>query len=214
MDKSMWERYQVEMRFEDRLMGGVPKHSNVIKSWLEARMPTHAPPDATPLNELADQVAVAVQATEDAENKVWTGFMGETERGLYIPGFHLKAHLKDVANIAKAFLGEKNLKAKLADRLFVDDKEIWLGVKEPAGYWEHAVHIMTPQGPRSALKRTDYVVTPTLCATIRVFADGVITESLLQSLFEFGGTKGFGAERGLGNGRYQAKLSLIVVEGA
>jgi len=61
---------------------------------------------------------------------------------------------------------------------------------------------MTRQGPRSALKRNDYVERPRLEFVLRVLADGVIDEDILRTLFEYGGTHGVGAERGLGYGRY------------
>lgn len=223
----MWNRYGLELRFTGLLMGGVPKHPQLIQTWLEARAPTVAPPDATPLPELACRVVVAVHAEATEENKVWTGFQSD-DTGLYVPGFHLKAHLKDIANIARSIVGEKeseikNLKSKLADRVFVEEENLYLysrrgerwvdipagRVKEPTAFWEHPVHIMTMQGPRSALKRNDYVVQPTLRATLRVLADKVITEAVLRNLLNFGSMKGFGAERGLGHGRYEFTLSPI-----
>lgn len=205
----MWNRYSLEMRFGGLVMGGVPKHPDIIKSWLDARAPTRAPDDAIPLLELAEQVALAVQAEATAENKVWTGFMSDDEGGLYVPGFHLKAHIKDLANILKDTLGVKALKSKVADRAFVEEDKLYLGKTEPDGYWEHAVHIMTMQGPRSALKRNDYVEQPTVRASLRVLADKVVTEDVLRAIFDYGTIKGFGAERGLGHGRYEYTLTPL-----
>lgn len=67
---------------------------------------------------------------------------------------------------------------------------------------------MTRQGPRSALKRNDYVREPKLAFTLRVLDDKVITEDLLRDVLEYGGTHGIGAERGLGYGRYALVGSL------
>lgn len=66
---------------------------------------------------------------------------------------------------------------------------------------------MTPQGPRSALKRNDYVLKPTIHATLLVLTkDSFVTEARIRALFEYGSVKGFGAERGLGHGRYTFTL--------
>ena len=204
----MFTSYQVVLKFQGKLMGGVPKHPDVIKSWLEARMPTFAPPDAVPLVDLAAQVAEAVDAMSVEENKVWTGFKSD-DQGLYVDGYHLKAHLKDVANILQGQLGIKALKSKVANRVFVVEDKLYLGKMEADGFWEHAVHVMTMQGPRSALKRNDYVEQPSLSATLKVLDDNVITTKVLEFLFEMGAIKGFGAERGLGHGRYDCTLTVV-----
>lgn len=210
----MWKRYEVKLDFTGRVMAGIPKHPDIIKSWLEARMPTFAPPDAVPLEELADEVALAVSAVATQENKVWCGFMGD-ESGIYVPGFHLKAHLKDAANTTKDFQKIKALKSKVADRVFVEEDRLYFQqrgkkhVMTPDGYWEHAVHVMTMQGPRSALKRNDYVENPVIIAHLRVLEDNVVKESVLRELFTYGSVRGFGSERGLGNGRYEFELKAL-----
>lgn len=209
----LFKVYQVKMEFTDRLYGGVPKHPDVIKDWLEARAPSEAAfakmVDPKGLPELTEEVTASMTALAIEENKVWSGFQANGN-GLFIPGFHIKAHMKDNANICKAILGTLALKSKLADRVFVVEDKLPLGVMEPAGYWEHPVHVMTMLGPRSALKRSDYVVKPVLNCTLKVLNDKLITEEILRAVFTLGSMKGFGAERGLGNGRYS--YTLVPVE--
>lgn len=204
----MWLPYKLEMRLTGRLMAGVPKHPDIIKSWLEARAPTYAPPDAIPLLELAEQVAEQMEAVATQENKIWCGFKSD-EHGLYVDGYHVKAHLKDCANILQGHLGIRALKAKIANHVYVLEERCYLGKDEPDGYWEHPVHIMTMQGPRSALKRNDYVEAPVLKVQLQVLDDKVITQKLLESILDYGSVHGFGAERGLGNGRYTYALQMI-----
>ena len=205
----MWKEYQLVIKFKDKLMGGIPKHPDIIRSWLEARMPSEAAfqklENPVPLPELAEQVAEQVAAAAIAENKVWSGFKSDA-RGLYVGGYHLKAHLKDCANILQGYLGIKALKAKLSDRVLVIEDGLYLGKTAPDGFWEHPVHVLGPAGPRSALKRTDYVEGVTLTATLRVLNDGVITLKTLTTILEYGSLKGFGPERGLGHGRYSWEL--------
>jgi len=209
----MWNRYKVELCFVDKVMGGIPKHPDIIRSWLEARAPSEAAyarlDNPTPLAELAVAVAEEVNAEAVAENKVWSGFKGDST-GLYVDGYHLKSHLKDAANTLQKYQKVTGLKAKLANRVFVQEPKLYLGATEPAGYWEHPVHIMTMQGPRSALKRNDYVEKAKLSATLLVLDDQVITEHLLWDLLSFGSVRGFGAERGLGHGRYE--FTFVAIE--
>jgi hypothetical protein len=207
----MWQNYTLEMRFTGQVMAGIPKHPDIINSWLAARMPTIAPPDAVSVADLADEVADQVAAIATEENKVWCGFMSDIGKGVYVPGFHLKAHLKDAANVVKGTFkpddkAAKALKSKVADRVFVVEDRLYLGKQEPDGFWEHPVHVMTMQGPRTALKRNDYVNNPTLTATLRVLQDSVLPAGILELLLDYGSVRGFGAERGLGYGRYEFTL--------
>lgn len=206
---TLFTRYKLTLHLEN-LMAGIPKHPDLIASWLEARAPSEyafskrtAP---VPLDELAEDVAAAVHAEATEENKIWCGFKSD-ENGLYVDGYHVKSHLKDCANILQKTVAIKALKAKLADRVFVEEARLPLGYGAPAGYWEHPVHVMTMQGPRSALKRSDYVEHVDLHATLRVLEDRVITEATLRAILDLGAWKGFGAERGLGNGRYAYELA-------
>lgn len=213
----MWDFYKVTLRFQNRLCGGIPKHPGVIKSWLEARAPSEAAlerreqagEEITPIEELAEEVAGQVYAPtpEEQMSKVWAGFKHDEGMGLYVDGSHFKSHLKDCATVLSRMLDIKAFKAKLANRLFVVEDQVPLGKAEPDGFWEHPVHVILPgQGPRSALKRTDYVHRPTLTLHLKVLSDGMVTRKTLEQLLEYGETHGFGAERGLGNGRYEWEL--------
>lgn len=206
---SVWQRYQVVLQVQNEFMAGIPKNPDIIKTWLESRKPSEpalakrqaSGEQITPLPELAEKVAEEVSATPD-EDKAWLGFKSDAYKGLYIEGSNIKAHLKDCANILQKFLDTKAIRSKLADRVYVEDERVYLGKSEPDAYYEHPVHVMTMQGPRSALKRNDYVKAPRLEFVLRILADDVIKEDLLRTVFEYGGTHGIGAERGLGYGRY------------
>ncbi len=36
-EKSIWKKYDVELQFRDKLVGGVPKNPDVVKSWIDSR---------------------------------------------------------------------------------------------------------------------------------------------------------------------------------
>ena len=210
----MFENYQVKLQFTNELMGGLPKHPDVIKSWLEARAPRRKPENAVSLDVLEKQVEEEVDAEEIEENKVWCGFKGD-EKGIYVEPYQVKAHIKDCANQLQGLTKTKALRSKVANKVFIFPERIYLSkdsqafVKEPDAYFEHPVHVMTMRGARSALKRNDYILKAKIAFEIRVLMDGVISETLLRKIFEYGSLHGFLAERGLGFGAYEFRLKKI-----
>ena len=215
----MWKLFDLEMRFRDRLMGGIPKNPDLIGDWLKARMPSDsaivnrraAGETISSVETLAKEVEETIEAVEE---RAWTGFQTD-DNGLFVRQDHVKAHLKDCANVLRGMAEVTAFRSKLADRVFPEPPRIYLHVdsttddivQAPTDYWEHPVHVMTPRGKRSALKRTDYVEQPMIRLNLRVLDDGVISEKHLRDILEYGAVHGFGAERGLGNGQYEFTLN-------
>lgn len=112
-----------------------------------------------------------------------------------------------------------NLKSRLAERIFVENDKIRFmrdgkPVPKVDGDEERAIHVMTAQGPRTALKRCDFVNGPCeLKFTVRVLDDGLVDADLVETLLEFGGWNGLGADRSQGNGMFELK-SIVPVEAA
>lgn len=105
-------------------------------------------------------------------------------------------------------------------------------VTEPDGELEKPVHFSTAQGPRSALKCFDFVKPPSMIEiTLFVLASPVkrktkkkavegeapepepepeakpsVSVADLFKIYEYGGTHGYGGERGAGQGRYTFEL--------
>jgi hypothetical protein len=200
---NLWKEYKVSLQFTNEIMGGTPKSPELIWDWLEARKA----PDP---EKNAEEIEAGIDASED---RSWSGFQRQDGVGLCLRGYHVKAHIKDCANILRAMLPKRGKadgtevamawRSMVADRCYVVEDYIPLGAKEPSGFFEHPVHVMTRQGPRNALKRTDYVDKPTITFTLKLLADKVVTEEVLRQLFEYGGTHGMGSDRGMGFGRYE-----------
>ena len=214
----MWKFYDLKMRFRDRLMGGIPKNPDLIGDWLKARMPSDAAiAKRTVAGEAISSVETLTkeveQTIEAVEERAWTGFQSD-DHGLFVRQDHIKAHFKDCGNVLRVLAEVTAFRSKIADRVFPEPPRIYLYSQvtedifsEPDGYWEHPVHVMTPRGKRSALKRTDYVKQPMIRLTLRVLDDKTITEKHLRDILEYGSVHGFGAERGLGNGQYEFTLT-------
>lgn len=188
--------YGVTMRIKDRIVGGIPKNPAVIAQWIKTAMDKA---NKVKTEEIIKETVELMGADEYAE-KAWTGFKSHPEHGLFIEGRQVKAMFKEGANVIKKRIDIKNFRAKLAERMWVMEDMIPLGVKEPTGFDERPVHVMTRQGPRSALKRFDYVEKPEINFEIRVWNDGVITEDLLTVLIDYCAFNGLGAMRSQGEG--------------
>lgn len=210
----MWKKYEIQLQMTGRLAASLPRTKEEIQKMLENRMPVHPPADYVPIDELVDQVAERVgivTAEEGAEEEFkygWATFC-KNEDGLYYEGRCVRGHIKDCANQIRDFLEVKALKAKVANKVYVLTDVIPLGAAEPAGTEQRFVQVMTRLGPRSTIKYVDYLEKPTVTFRLYILDDGVITDEILNSLFEYGSVHGMGQERSQGWGRYTFKISQV-----
>lgn len=195
-EKKMYKYYEVEMKVKDRIVGGTPKNPEVIRQWIETSINKA---DKVKKEEIIKETVEAVGADEFA-GKMWTGFKSDSEIGLYIEGRQVKAMLKEGANVLKTILGVTAFRSKFAERAWVSPDKIPLGVKEPTGSDERTVHVMTRQGPRSALKKFDYVEKPTITFRLEVLNDGIVTRHRLDTVLDYCAKNGLGAMRSQGEG--------------
>ena len=207
--RSMWDHYTVTIQFVGPLAAAIPKHPKAILAMLEHRQPARVPKNATPLPELAEQVAEEVGADEEAP--VGYATFKSDEEGPYYEGRCIRGHLKDCAlQVASFFPETKNFRAKFVNRVYVQTDKIPLfnrygkeRIKTFSGPELRFIQVMTAQGPRSSLKQVDYIDSPRIQFTLAVLADGVIGEEHLRRVFEYGSVHGMGQERSQGWGRYQ-----------
>jgi hypothetical protein len=209
--KKMWLEYRVVMTFNRRLCGSVPMSRELIRPWLEARAPKKDPePGARGLDELEEEVAASVDETQMSEDeRVTLGFQADSN-GLFVRSGTIKAHIKDCANQIKDFLGIRNLRSKVANKVYIEEDPVYIMregeiLDSPDEEFERPVHVMTAQGPRSALKRIWFVSPPSeLSFTVKLLNDkGEITEDVIRQVFDYGGVHGYGGERGMGEGKYE-----------
>lgn len=170
-----------------------------------------------------------------ADSLLWNTFARDVEGRPCFEARCVKAFFKENANILKDVLaaeakaqgrGQKTKKdgsdggsvyntmyrAKVAEQLFVEGVYLPLMRRgEPLadvdGQAEKAVHVMTMQGPRNALKRFDFIDPErgpvSLAFDVRVLRDGVVTEHDLLRMLEHGQENGMGASRSQGCGRFK-----------
>lgn len=207
--KEMWNRWGVVLQVEGPFAAAIPKDPKEIAAMLEHRMPSKLPEDFLPLDQLAEQVIEEVEAEEGKPG--WSTFK-RNEQGLYYEGRCVRGHIKDCAGqVVSFFPNIRNFRAKFVNKVYVEDREIYLAKKEPDGTETRFIQVMTRQGPRSTIKLIDYVNSPRLEFTLKVLNDGVVGEEILRAVFEYGGTHGMGQERSQGWGRYEL-VELVLVE--
>lgn len=214
----MYRCYTLTMHVE-RLVGGIPRHPEIVKRWQEARFPRDKSKlgngDPQTPGEAADRTVDTLgdQAITDEDVEgIWTGFMEYPGGGIAIEGRQVKAMLKESANVLKALLPVRGkpipLRARLAERVFVLDRFILVG-DEPTGTVERAIHVMTAQGPRTALKRTDYVDDAVVVCTLKVLDDGIINDERLTAILDHASLNGLGTDRSQGNGTFTYDLAKV-----
>ncbi len=221
--KSQVSTYRVRLQVLDKMVGGVPSSPSVIRGWLKTRLELgdralqeladktlkERFPDRQPTaDELADAVMEA--GVEVSVN----GFKRHPDtKELVYEGRCMKAALKEWANsaypgtdwpgkskVASGF--RKGLMNTLAERVFVPEVYIGLGVFEPADVEERIKHLKTKEGPVSAINSVEFVERPLLEFTIRVHDDFLPMEAWGR-IWERGEEIGIGADRGRSDGKFE-----------
>lgn len=223
----MWTNLELTIKFTVPLCGGVPRNDDIVKQWVVLRKATetaHAKMDGP---QTLDQVAAERVATtdpidiDDEMSKVWVGFSRNVDGNLFVRGGALRAHLKDAAQVLGrifklgnvAGMGTVKLFAvKLKDALYVKEDQIVLlngdgnPTTEATGFRDATMSVMTAQGPRTCLKRVDYIAPCSMTATLQLLEGSEIKQRHIEKCLEYGAVHGFGQDRSLQYGRYDWTL--------
>jgi hypothetical protein len=213
---SPFDEYRVKVKLST-IAGGTPKHGDLLKGWIDA---TNKELSAEERAKLVDATKAELPDISEAkEAKSWVGFKSDGD-GLYIEGRQVKAMLKESANIIKKIaptrkdkkspngVGITAFKSKVADHVFVVETKIHLTkggepVKEKDEHEERPIHVMTAQGPRNSIKRTDLVHDAEIEFTVRRLNDAAVPEKALYAVLAYGQHIGLGADRSQGMGTFR-----------
>jgi len=203
--RNLYNVFRCTIVFRDRLCGGVPRNKELIKAWVTAG------------TEHDDEITVAqTQEAKDAiindvAEKSWIGFFEDPEKGLWLHARNVKAAFKQGASmlrITKDKIGSKQIFAEGSEIKGVDGSDrIYLDRKAPDGTDEKPIHVMTAQGPRTALKRFDYVTKAKISFEIWVLKTSDkekrhVGEDDLIHVLTFLQENGIGADRSQGEGKF------------
>ena len=176
-----------------RKQGTVTKDPEVYKTYIASKqIETRA------VEDLTDDETITV---EKIEERGWTGFhKDENTNELFIYNYMIKGFLKHAGNVLKAVVKIKALRSKLDDFVFILPRRIYLGQSEPDGVLERPLRVMTMQGPRVCLARSDYIKAgKELVFTIKLYPHPEIDWEVINQLLAYGEDMGLGQFR---NGSY------------
>ena len=238
----MWTTYRVRWEFVTQLCASVPGDPKMVEKWLGARAPSVRPPHSKSLDEIGAEV-IASQMEPEEEQEYTTLVFQRVNGVLAVRMATIKAHLKDCARQLQNYMqgyvkGDATLRVKVANGVYWPpaDKDIVTlngtpftpiltrdgkPVTEASGVRQKAIHVMTPTGPRSAIKTFEVVENAViefplsiLTAPARQVKRGkeilsvpgrpLIHDDDLKQLFLYGGVHGYGGERSEDGGRYAA----------
>ncbi len=211
--KTSWDPfdcYKIKMHV-DHIAGGVPGNPDMINAWIDAKNKEKTDEEKQKLKDAS--ITELPDLTEEKAQKNFVTFKRD-EEGLYIEGRQIKAMLKEAANIIKDKVGGVDrkggdtkgitaFKSKVADRVFVAEKKIHLGRTKPDRTEERPIHVMTPQGQRTSIKRIDIVDDATMEFTVRRFVCKEVPEKALYAVFAYAQNIGIGADRSQGMGVFK-----------
>jgi hypothetical protein len=216
-NSTRFARYHAEIQVRERLVGGIPKDADTIKQWLKARLEL----DDRAIIELAEETEQAMvddSGTRPSADALLDALAAKSggngfkrvDGQLVYEGRCMKAALKEGANVAfpgTSWPGKpsgirKGLMRYLAERVFVEEDSIPLGVTAPTHEGvERIKHIITPQGPRSAINIVDLIEKPHLAFTVRVF-DDCLHHEVWAGIWEALEDIGIGADRARSDGKF------------
>lgn len=214
-----YARYRVELQVHDKLIGGVPKDPDTIRKWIESRIAQGADLE---LQRVVDETVEAMKAEGRDPSKtdeLFDAVARATEGGngfkvvdgqLVYEGRCMKAALKEACNVAypgvrwpgKPEGVKKGLMRFLAERVFVEQLYIPLDRSVPDGTEQRIKHIITPQGPRSAINVVDFVSKPRVCFTLAVL-DDFLPDVGWGRVWQCAEEIGIGADRARSDGKFE-----------
>lgn len=204
--KALYDIYSCTIQFRDKVCGGTPKNPDLLRGWIAA---TTQHDDDTTTAQVDAAKAALLTPTEE---KSWNGFRGDNE-GLYLEARQIKALFRECATMLRVTVDKRGSKQifqhgfEIKGPNAAHSDRLYLGVKEPTGSDEGPIHVDTPQGPRTAIKRVDYVETPTITFQIWVLTTATaesrhIGEKDLIKMLTFAQENGCGSDRSQGRGKF------------
>lgn len=204
------DTYKVQIRIND-IVGGKPATSEIIEKWVDSTNKEKSDAERTKIKEA--HIETLPELTEGVAEKQSCIF-ARKDGELCIEARQIKSLLKESANIIKTIAPAGKgktapiaaLKSKVADQCFVRGEYISLGRTEPDEISERPIHVITPQGPRTSLKRTEIVKDVTIEFIIerkKGRDKSAVPEPVLLAILDYAQNVGLGAERSQGRGTFE-----------
>lgn len=229
-----WDRWVVEIEVYNRIVGGIPLipddpeiKSKMIDSWLkgqdvdnlEINPETGEPFEVTLAEKLKEDPDVPVKL-EDISG-LETGFKRDNT-SMYIEARLFKANIRESAQRLGILVKKRGSRQVIQHDIHVSSTECDKDQKirpydrdgnvilRPTGKDQRPISVMTRQGPRTAIKRFEYLSEKAhLTYVVRVLSggvgNGIVGEKELEEILMLGEDLGIGSDRSQGEGTYIVK---------
>lgn len=213
--------YDCEIEFESRIIGGIPvvpfgaDRADIYEKWARGQGVENDPSYEKPLPEaLAEDPDMPVLEEDSEIAGMMCGFRCDRE-GIYVEARQVKAALRESAQRLGLIVKQRGLRQVLQHDLHVravdGSQKLRLYrdggvVTEPDGEDQRPIAVVTARGPRTTIKRFEYVIAPTIRFRVMILAggvgDGLLNEDGLRRVLSFAGYLGLGADRSQGEGTF------------
>jgi hypothetical protein len=202
-NSDLYDMYEVTIQMKGKLCGGIPKNQEIISDWIKAR--TGFDDQKT-----ADQIADMEAHVDEQAEKSWIGFY-RNEDGICVECRGIKAMFKECASVLRITEQKRGCKQIFQHGFEIKSVSggdvIPLGREKADGFVESVCHVMTAQGPRSSLKRVDYVEKIAISFVVLVLRTTAqetrhIGEKEIRKILAFAQENGLGADRSQGRGKF------------
>jgi hypothetical protein len=195
---------KVEIKFVSPMLGTVAKDPEIYKNYIATKGAKARPDQEEEIEAEAETVDDEFRQDEgeNLEERGWTGFHKD-ENGLFIYDYMVRGFLKSALETLIENGAVKKIPAykKWIDRLvFVRPRRLYFGKDEPDFVSERALRVITRQGPRVTIARSDAVDTGTMLSfELELFSNKKgLTFDVLSLALAYGRYVGLGQWRGSG----------------
>ena len=207
--RPLYDIYRITITVREQLCGGMPKNKDVIADWIKSTTQYNDEQTKAQTDEAREALL------EETTEKSWNGFPGDKEKGIFLWARCIKAMFKECASLRRVTTEKRGSKQIFQHAFEVKaldgGSRVFLGKMEADGYNEGPIHVQTPQGPRTALKRVDYIQGP-IDISFEVWVMGThpsetrhVGEKDLVDMLTFAQENGLGADRSQGMGKFDVK---------
>jgi hypothetical protein len=223
--KEIWSLYDVRFNFLTDLCASVPANKEIVTKWLEAKEPKVKPAGGRSIAEIQEEVVATLAEGEETLEEQMEKSMLVFQRvdGVLVLGAStFRAHWKECAGkLSSLYIGkiqgERTFKQRVLNGVYHDETRYWIPIlnqdgnliTDPAYEIKHkAVIARGPRGTVNALKVFEVIDRPIVDLRLKVLGNCVRQEDL-ETLFQYGGTHGYGGESSDGEGRYIATVEMV-----
>ena len=201
----LYDIYSVTIQVRDKICGGTPKNPDLLRGWIAAT--TEHDDETTSKQEQEARDAIL----EPTEEKSWNGFRSDAVKGAYIEARQMKALFKECSTMLRFTTDKRGCKQIFQHGFEVKapdgGERLYLGATGTLPFDEGPIHVQTPQGPRTAIKRVDYVERPSITFEVWVLSTHAsetrhIGENDVVQMLRFAQENGVGADRSQGRGKF------------